>query len=112
MQGWSPSIINANGFDIIAVRQGETLRVQSKATKRPYEATQYQWSCSVSRPKRPLTIADCDIVAFVALDSRRVYFVPIDRVNEQLTFKLPIAAMHTKDIEETTLLSSLRSEPE
>jgi hypothetical protein len=34
MQVWAPSIINADGFDIIAVRPGETLRVQSKATKR------------------------------------------------------------------------------
>jgi hypothetical protein len=110
MQGWSPSIINADGFDIIAVRQGETLRVQSKATKRPFKPTQYQWSCSASKPKRPLTVADCDVVSFVALDLRRAYFVPVQRVDQQITFKLPVATMHEKDIEEATLQSSLRSE--
>jgi len=103
MQGWSPSIINADGFDIIAVRQGETLRVQSKATKQPYKPTQYQWSCSASRPKRPLTLADCDVVAFVGLDIRRVYFAPVSRVCEQVTFKLPIATMHERDLESATL---------
>ncbi len=112
MQGWSPSIINADGFDIIAVRESATMRVQCKATQKPFKPLQYQWSCSASRPKRPLTIADCDIVAFVALDSKRVYFVPVQRVDSQLTFKLPIATMHTKDVEEATLRSSLDSEPE
>lgn len=111
MLGWSPSIINANGFDIIAVREGQTLRVQSKATQRPFKPTQYQWSCSAARPKRPLTVADCDVVSFVALDLRRAYFVPVQRVDQQITFKLPIATMHEKDVEATTLLSSLRSEP-
>lgn len=99
MQGWSPSIINADGFDIIAVRQGATLRVQSKATKQAYKPTQYQWSCSAAKPKRPLTLADCDVVAFVGLDIRRVYFAPVSRVSEQITFKLPVAKMHEKDLE-------------
>ena len=85
------------------MRQGETLRVQSKATRRPYEALQYQWSCSAARPKRPLTIADCDVVAFVTLDIRRVYFAPVTRVDQQITFKLPIATMHEKDIESASL---------
>tara|TARA_R110002074_G_scaffold260795_1_gene433106 strand:- start:434 stop:766 length:333 start_codon:yes stop_codon:yes gene_type:complete len=103
LEGWSPSIINADGFDIIAVCGGETLRVQVKATQRPYLPNQYQWSCSAAKPKRPLTIADCDVVAFTALDLRRTVFVPVARVCEQITFKLPIARLHEADIEHESL---------
>lgn len=112
LQGWHPAIINADGHDIIAVRDCETVRVQCKATQKPFKHNQYQWSCSASKPKRPLSIADCDVVSFVALDLRRAYFVPVQRVDQQITFKLPIATMHMKDIEEATLQSSLRSERE
>ena len=103
MEGWSPSIINADGFDIIAVCGAETLRVQVKATQRPYLPNQYQWSCSVGKQKRPLTIADCDVVAFTALDLRRSVFVAVARVCEQITFKLPIARLHEADIEHESL---------
>jgi hypothetical protein len=50
-------------------------------------------------------------VSFVALDLRRAYFVPVQRVDQQITFKLPIATMHERGVEATTLLSSLRTEP-
>jgi hypothetical protein len=50
-----------------------------------------------------LTIADCDVVAFVGLDIRRVYFAPVSRVDQQVTFKLPIAKMHEKDLESASL---------
>lgn len=103
MEGWSPSIINADGFDIIAVRGGATMRVQVKATRKPFLPSQYQWSCSVGKQKRPLTIADCDVVAFTALDLRRSVFVPVARVCEQITFKLPIARLHEADIEHESL---------
>ena len=103
MEGWSPSIINADGFDIIAVCGSATMRVQVKATQRPYLPNQYQWSCSAAKPKRPLTIADCDVVAFTALDLRRTVFVPVARVCEQITYKLPIARLHEADIEHESL---------
>ena len=103
LEGWSPSIINADGFDIIAVRESATIRVQVKSTSKSFLPNQYQWSCSASKPKRPLTIADCDVVAFTALDIRRTVFVPIARVCEQITFKLPIARLHEPDIEHSSL---------
>jgi len=103
LEGWSPSIINADGFDIIAVRGGATMRVQVKATKKPFLPRQYQWSCSVGKQKRPLTISDCDVVAFTALDLRRSVFVPVARVCEQITFKLPISRLHEADIEHESL---------
>ena len=85
------------------MRDSATLRVQVKATRKPIVPRQYQWSCSVGKQKRPLTIADCDVVAFTALDLRRSVFVPVARVCEQLTFKLPIARLHEADIEHESL---------
>ena len=57
----------------------------------------------MGKQKRPLTIADCDVVAFTALDLRRSVFVPVARVCEQITFKLPIARLHVADIEHESL---------
>jgi len=85
------------------VRGSATMRVQVKATKKPFLPSQYQWSCSVGKQKRPLTIADCDVVAFTALDLRRSVFVPVARVCEQITWKLPIARLHEADIEHESL---------
>ena len=43
-----------------------------------------------------------DVVAFVGLDMRRVSFAPVSRVCEQITFKLPVAQMHERDLEQSS----------
>jgi hypothetical protein len=103
MQGWAVAIINADGHDMVAIKDGVTLRVQSKATQRPCKSTQYQWSCSMGKPKRPLTKADTDLVAFVALDVRRCMFVPVEEIDQQITWKNRVADLYIPTIESDTL---------
>lgn len=54
------------------------MRVQVKATSRPITPTNYKFITSRGRTiKTGYTVADADIVALVAIDIRRVYFVPV-----------------------------------
>lgn len=97
------AIINADGHDMVAIKDGVTLRIQSKATGKPYMGKRYEWSCSASRPKRPLTKADTDLVAFVALDVRRCVFMPIEELDQQVTYRRPVTDMYIPTIESDTL---------
>ena len=70
---------------------------------KPFKPAQYQWSCSMGRPKRPLTRRDTDLVAFVALDVRCCIFVPVDAIDQQVTFKKPAGDLYIPTIEADTL---------
>lgn len=100
--GWSPSIIDAEGMDIIAVRNQEIVRVQVKSTLGKNDGYGYQWQVNKSLPKKPLTIDDCDVVACVALDIRKIAFFHIDEITKQLTRRMSQIKMFEDDIEVMT----------
>jgi len=105
--GWSPSIIDAEGMDIIAVRNQDIIRVQVKSTLKTNDKHGYQWQVSKSLPKKALTIDDCDIVACVALDLRKIAFFPIDEITKQLTRRMALSKMLSPSIEEDTWETAL-----
>ena len=112
--GWSPSIIDAEGMDIVAVKNQDILRIQVKSTLKTNDSWSYQWQVSKSLPKRPLTIEDCDIVACVALDIRKIAFFHIEKINKQITRRLSVSKINADDIEtrtweEALSLTSLQS---
>jgi len=100
--GWSPSIIDAEGMDIVAVKNQEIIRVQVKSTLKNLDGYSYQWQVNKSLPKRPLTIEDCDIVACVALDLRKIAFFHIDIISKQITRRVSQLKMLADDIEART----------
>lgn len=54
------------------------MRVQVKSTLRPRTSSKYRFITSRGRRvKTGYTVSDADIVALVAIDIRRVYFVPV-----------------------------------
>jgi len=105
--GWSPSIVDAEGMDIIAVRNQDILRLQVKSTLKKNDTWSYQWQTSKSFPKRPLTIEDCDVVACVALDLRKIIFFPIDIISKQLTRRVALSKMLPPTIEEDSWETAL-----
>lgn len=108
--GWTASPVNADGFDLMAVRGRSLLRVQVKATLRlQHKRTSYQWSVSRSKPKRSLTIEDCDVVAAVALDIRRAWFIHVNDVQNQTTVRLPLRQIILEDFEQETWEAALRA---
>lgn len=98
--GWSPAIIDAEGMDIIAVRNQEIVRVQAKSTLKRLDGYSYQWQVSKGLPKRSLTKDDCDIVACVALDLRKIAFFQIDVISKQLTRRMSLSKMLSPNLEE------------
>ena len=100
--GWTATPCNADGFDLIAVQGGRTVRVQVKAAQRPATRYSYHFRASVSKPKRPMTIEDCDILCCVALDARRAFFVPVSDLAGRMTMRRPIRDIYIEGIEETT----------
>jgi len=92
--GWTASVVDAEGYDIIATRGRDVMRVQAKTTRLVQRAGQgYQWQVSKSRPKQALTIEDCDVVALVALDVRKSVFVAVGELNGQLTKRVSANTM-------------------
>ena len=78
------------------------MRVQVKAAQRPATRSTYQFQAAVSKPKRPLTAADCDILCCVALDARRAFFVPASELSGRMTLRRAIRDIYIEGIEETT----------
>lgn len=75
------------GYDIAAYAQDHWVRVQVKATSVISKDGRYEFKTH-RRPNRgPLTRADCDVVALVALPLRVVLFRNV-RVVRGVTFKL------------------------
>lgn len=107
--GWSPAIIDAEGMDILATKDQSFLRIQVKSTLRMLDGWSYQWQVSKSLPKKPLTIDDCDIVACVALDIRKIAFFHISLIDQQLTRRMAKSKMIADDVETITWKEALSS---
>jgi hypothetical protein len=100
--GWNPTIIDAEGMDVLAVRNQDVLRIQVKSTKKSLDGYSYQWQVCKSNPKRSLSTDDCDIVACVALDIRKIAFFHVNHLREQLTRRILVKKMSADDIEART----------
>lgn len=86
--------MDAEGYDIIATRGRDIMRVQVKTTRIVQRAGQgYQWQVCKGGQKQTLTLNDCDVVALVALDVRKVIFVAVDEVEGQLTKRVSANTM-------------------
>ena len=76
--GWQCIITPAAGFDLVATYENRFMRVQVKSTLKPERIGKYRFCFSKgSNRSGPYTVADADIFALVAIDIRRVYFVPV-----------------------------------
>lgn len=106
-------IVNLETTDIIAIYEDVFLRVQVKSSslKRDgrYRTPGYQWSCCVgSKRKTPLTRTHCDILAFVALDIERVWFMPVDILRGNYTKRCPPSKFTNDNIEIDSWYKSLK----
>ena len=83
-RGWACAMTQQDGFDLIAIHDRETYRVQVKAcalSHRPHKKS-LQFIMGVGRNKRLPTFADWDILAIVSSETRAVSFLPIHEVNQ------------------------------
>lgn len=83
-RGWSCSMCQQDGFDLIAINGRETYRVQVKAcalSNRGVRKNTLQFITGIGKEKRLPTKDDWDILACVSSESRAVIFMPISSVN-------------------------------
>jgi hypothetical protein len=87
------SLCQQDSVDLVAFNADQFLRVQVKTAtlhKRPHHNPSYQFQLgSGGKKKRIPAIADYDIIALVAGFHRRVLFLPVQSVSQQLTKRLP-----------------------
>lgn len=86
--GVAARIVNLGTTDIIAMEGDISIRIQVKSASMRYvndrgkksETPNYGFSvCTGSKVKKPLTEADCDIIALVGIDHEEVNFVHISK---------------------------------
>lgn len=77
LQGWACIFTPADGFDLVATHEDKFIRIQVKAAGAPERRGNYRFGCVSGGDKKKLTTSSADIVALVAIDIRRVYFMPV-----------------------------------
>lgn len=105
--GWTAAIVDAGGFDLIAMLDTEILRVQVKTTLKRIDGYGYQWQTNKGGGKNSLTLDDCDIVACVALDLRKLVFFHVTDLANQRTRRVGKTKMVVPELESTSWETAL-----
>ena len=105
--GWTAALVDADGFDLLAIRAKEILRIQVKTTLKRIDGYGYQWQTNRGGTKASLTPDDCDIVACVALDIRRLVFFYVTDLANRRTRRVSYSKMCAPDLEPTSWESAL-----
>lgn len=105
--GWVPTMVDAEGMDIVAIRNQEIVRIQVKSTLKRLDGYSYQWQVNKGLQKRSLTEEDCDVVACVALDLRKIVFYPISIISKQITRRMALSKMVAPNLEEDSWETAL-----
>tara|TARA_S200002703_G_C3739928_1_gene227537 strand:- start:408 stop:908 length:501 start_codon:yes stop_codon:yes gene_type:complete len=98
-------IVSQEGFDILAYTNGIIIRVQVKSTACPRlnskkeKRKKYIFLCAKSTKKIILTEDDCDVIALVAVDLKKVLYIPVTSLMGATHRVLP------EDYEDTNLES-------
>jgi len=101
-------MVDTEGMDILASRARDFLRVQVKSSN-SYKSDKsgYQWQTNKGGSKQRLTLDDCDIVALVALDIRRIFFLHISELLGNRTKRITREKMLLPDIEKDSWEAAL-----
>jgi predicted RecB family endonuclease len=95
MMGVSASIVEQEGFDVVAVYKGQVLRIEVKATSVAIGNMQrYSFMTAKGGKKRIISESDCDLVALVDNGGRRCYYMPAKDV---IRMKTSLYNHHFKD---------------
>lgn len=110
--GETCEIVNLDCVDIV-VNRGEQglVRLQVKSsrykTKDKRTTKGYQFFTAYGLVKKPLTLEQCDAIAFVALDIERVIFESVVSVGTQKTKRFARAKFNIENLEIDTWANTL-----
>ena len=105
--GWHPVIADAEGYDILATKGTNILRIQVKSCSGPIIGKRerapgfYRWTVGLGRRKEILTPIDhYDVLALVALGPDVITFVDAKNVNKK-TYRAKPEALNDRTTEDT-----------
>lgn len=107
--GWRSVMLNAEAFDIVAVKNDKHIRVQVKTTLQERRPNSFQWSIATGNKqnKKPIKVGSCDVVALVALNIKRALFLTVPDLNNQVTMRKKRQYMLSENLERDTLERAL-----
>lgn len=107
-------IVSQEGFDILAYTNGIIIRVQVKSTICPRlsnkkdKSERYSFLCAKTTRKIKLTEEDCDIIALVAVDVKKILYIPVTRLTGA-NYRLRPEVFESRNLESESWDESLRS---
>ena len=122
--GFGAHIAHVKAADIVMDVNGMLLRVQVKSSRLKTHMEGAKRKCGYhfsiahgSKVKTPITSNDCDIIALVAFERERIYFLHIDHHNQSaITKRLPKRFFDDPEdnmsIERDSLLTALKKHKE
>ena len=101
-------MVDTEGMDILASRGRDFLRIQVKSSNSyKNDKNGYQWQTNKGGKKERLNIDDCDIVALVALDIRRIFYMHVSQLIRNRTKRMTRKNMLSPTIEEDSWETAL-----
>jgi Holliday junction resolvase len=101
--GFAAAQVPHEGFDIVCFEGEKAYRIEVKSASKPDESSYRFMTSRGSKAKKLLSTEHCDIVAFVALDQRKVVYRPVTKVTLKKT------RVKRRDFEESEMLSLMRA---
>lgn len=82
--GWRAVIADAEGVDLLAMRDNKVVRMQVKSSA-SLQRNKYYFHTRRGANRRPLTKSDCDVVCFVAVDLGFCFFSKVEKIKSTTT---------------------------
>jgi len=106
--GWSVALAPIDHIDLVAMKDGHTLRIQVKSTSKRIK-NHYHFSIKAGRggeARRRVSRIHVDIVACAMIDIRRVYFMTSNRLPQSFVLSNKMLALD--DMESVSWETALR----
>lgn len=101
--GYAAAQVPHEGFDIVCFDNEKSYRIEVKSASRPIDTSYRFMTSRGSKSKKLLSSDHCDIVAFCAIDQRRVAYRPVTKITLKKTRVKP------QEFEESEMLSLMRA---
>jgi hypothetical protein len=101
--GFAAAQVPHEGFDMVCFDGQRSYRVEVKSASQLVDSSYRFMTSRGSKAKKLLSSEHCDIVAFVALDIRKVVYRPVTKVTLKKTRVKP------QEFEESEMLSLMRA---
>jgi hypothetical protein len=92
MMGMECDLVKQDGTDVVVIK-GDGVHVAQRVEVKTctyIDRNYYNFTISKGGEKRPYTKEDCDIIALVALQERKIQFLPVSKVTKIKTKKINV----------------------